>query len=85
MGSKTNFLNNHFVIELHSATDSLSDTQTKMEKYQQVGVRMGLLIDPKNKQVEIYRAAQEPEILESPTSISKSVYLIYYSSYTANG
>jgi Uma2 family endonuclease len=61
-----------FVIELRSATDSLSDTKTKMEKYQRVGVRMGLLIDPKTKRVEIYRAAQEPEILESPTSIDCS-------------
>ena len=48
-----------------------------MEKYQQVGVRLGLLVNPKNKQVEIYRwrslspgeSGQEPEMLESPASI----------------
>jgi Uma2 family endonuclease len=61
-----------FVIELRSASDSLSDIKTKMEKYQQVGVRMGLLIDPKNKQVEIYRPGQKTEIIESPTSIDCS-------------
>ena len=58
-----------FVVELLSATDSLSTTKTKMAQYQRVGVRMGLLINPKNKQVEIYRPGQEAEILAAPTSI----------------
>jgi Uma2 family endonuclease len=58
-----------FVIELRSATDSLSETKAKMEKYQRVGVRLGLLVNPQNKQVEIYRPGKEPEILESPASI----------------
>jgi Uma2 family endonuclease len=58
-----------FVIELRSATDSLSATKTKMETYQRVGVRLGLLIDPKNKQVEIYRPGHEPKILADPLSI----------------
>jgi Uma2 family endonuclease len=58
-----------FVIELRSATDSLSATKTKMENYQRVGVRLGLLVDPKNKQVEIYKPGHEPEILEDPQSI----------------
>ncbi len=65
-----------FVIELRSATDSLSETKTKMEKYQRIGVRMGLLIDPKKKQVEIYRPAQEAEILESPASIDCSEVML---------
>jgi Uma2 family endonuclease len=58
-----------FVIELRSATDSLSATQTKMQQYQRVGVRLGLLVDPKNKQVEIYRPGHEPEVLADPQSI----------------
>jgi Uma2 family endonuclease len=58
-----------FVIELRSATDSLSATKTKMEQYQRVGVRLGLLVDPKNKQVEIYRPGHAPEILADPQSI----------------
>jgi Uma2 family endonuclease len=61
-----------FVIELRSATDSLSATKTKMENYQQVGVRLGLLVDPKNKQVEIYRPGHKPEILADPQSIDCS-------------
>jgi Uma2 family endonuclease len=61
-----------FVIELRSATDSLSATKTKMQQYQLVGVRLGLLVDPKNKQVAIYRAGHEPEILKDPMSIDCS-------------
>jgi Uma2 family endonuclease len=44
----------------------------KMEEYRSNGVRLGLLINPKKKQVEIYRPGQEPEILESPTAIDCS-------------
>ena len=58
-----------FVVELRSETDSLSEAQKKMRDYQQVKVRMGLLIDPKKKRVEIYRPGQEVEILEAPASI----------------
>jgi Uma2 family endonuclease len=58
-----------FVIELRSATDNLKPLQAKMQEYQRLGVKLGLLIDPKNQQVEIYRPAQPPEILEFPASI----------------
>ncbi len=58
-----------FVIELRSATDNLRPAQEKMREYQRVGVKLGLLINPKNKQVEIYRPGQETEVLESPTAI----------------
>jgi Uma2 family endonuclease len=61
-----------FVIELRSATDNLKPTQEKMREYQRVGVKLGLLIDPKNKQVEIYRPGQEPKVLESPALIDCS-------------
>jgi Uma2 family endonuclease len=58
-----------FVIELRSATDNLKPTQEKMKEYQRVGVKLGLLINQKDQQVEIYRSGQEPEVLESPVSI----------------
>jgi Uma2 family endonuclease len=58
-----------FVIELRSATDRLPPLREKMEEYRANGVRLGLLIDPKKKQVEIYRPGQEPFVLQSPTSI----------------
>jgi Uma2 family endonuclease len=58
-----------FVIELRSATDNLKPLQEKMQEYQRLGVRLGLLVNPKNKQVEVYRSRQEAVVLESPSSI----------------
>ncbi|MFO5471788.1 MAG: Uma2 family endonuclease [Dolichospermum sp.] len=59
-----------FVMELVSESDDLADTQAKMREYIANGLRLGWLINPKNKQVEIYRQNQEIEVLESPTSLS---------------
>jgi Uma2 family endonuclease len=58
-----------FVIELRSKTDSLKTLQEKMVEYIDNGVRLGLLIDPQNQQVEIYRIGQDMELLQSPKSI----------------
>jgi len=58
-----------FVIELRSATDRLNAVKTKMREYQRLGVRLGLLINPQDREVEIYRPGQEPEILDNPTLI----------------
>ncbi len=59
-----------FLIELRSATDSLSKLQQKMQEYQANGVRLGWLIDPQNRQVEIYRSNGDPEILADPIQLS---------------
>jgi Uma2 family endonuclease len=58
-----------FVIELRSATDRLTTLQDKMLEYQRLGVKLGLLINPQDKQVEIYPLGQNVELLDSPTSI----------------
>jgi len=74
-----------FVIELRSATDRLEPLQTKMLEYQRLGVKLGLLVNTQDKQVEIYRRAvlsvgetplktalldRDVEVLDSPTSVS---------------
>lgn len=59
-----------FAIELRSESDRLSDLQAKMREYQENGVRLGWLIDPQNRTIEIYRVGKEVEILESPDSLS---------------
>jgi Uma2 family endonuclease len=59
-----------FVIELVSESDDLADTQAKMREYIKNGLRLGWLINPKDKQVEIYRQNQEVEILENPQTLS---------------
>jgi Uma2 family endonuclease len=58
-----------FVIELRSETDSLSELQAKMREYQDNGVHLGWLINPKGRTVEIYRLGQNAEILPSPNSL----------------
>jgi Uma2 family endonuclease len=59
-----------FVIELRSKTDSLAKLRAKMQEYMENGVRLGWLIDRKNKIVEIYRQNQDVEILNFPMTLS---------------
>ena len=61
-----------FVIELRSATDNLKPLQEKMQEYRRLGVRLGLLINPKNQQVEMYRLGQDPVVLDGPSAIDCS-------------
>lgn len=55
-----------FVVELHSSSDNLQQLQAKMQEYVGNGVRLGWLINPQDRQVEIYRPGQAVEILETP-------------------
>ena len=59
-----------FVVELVSESDDVEDTRKKMREYIENGLRLGWLINPQDKQVEIYRAGKEVEILDYPTSLS---------------
>ncbi|WP_310417599.1 Uma2 family endonuclease [Chamaesiphon sp. OTE_8_metabat_110] len=58
-----------FVIELRSRTDKLSDLQEKMLEYRENGVRLGLLINPQDRIVEIYRLDRAVEVIASGSSI----------------
>ena len=59
-----------FAIELRSPSDRLGDVQDKMQEYMENGVLLGLLIDPQNRRVHVYRPGQSVEILEEPTGVS---------------
>ena len=59
-----------FVIELRSASDSAKDLRDKMKEYMDNGVRLGWSLNPKDKEVEIYRTGKEVEVLSSPVSLS---------------
>jgi Uma2 family endonuclease len=59
-----------FVIELRSESDNLIDLQNKMAEYVENGARLGWLIDPKNKEVHIYRGGRMVEVLENPQRVS---------------
>jgi Uma2 family endonuclease len=67
-----------FVVELRSASDSLRcgstrkarSLQTKMQEYLNNGAKLGWLIDPQRRQVEVYRPEKEVEILNNPSELS---------------
>jgi Uma2 family endonuclease len=59
-----------FVIELRSASDTVSSLQKKMEEYMANGTVLGWLIDRQNRTVHIYRSNQEPVILDAPARVS---------------
>jgi Uma2 family endonuclease len=66
-----------FVIELRfstgeatpTATDRLGDVRKKMVEYQRLGVKLGLLINPQDKQVDVYELGLGVKTCQSPTSI----------------
>jgi Uma2 family endonuclease len=64
-----------FIVELRSATDSLATLQAKMQEYQDNGVRLGWLINPQDRQVEIYRTDRQVERLQSPLTLSGETIL----------
>ena len=59
-----------FAIELRSNSDSLLDLQKKMQEYLAHGLVLGWLIDPQNKQVEIYKSDCPVEVISNPVSLS---------------
>lgn len=64
-----------FVIELMSPTDEMMELQQKMSEYMACGVGLGWLINPDEKQVEIYRQGQDKQLLSSPISLSGEDFL----------
>ena len=65
-----------FVVELRSGSDSLKPLQEKMQEYMDNGAKLGWLIDPQNRQVEIYRLGLEVEVLANPTELSGEEILL---------
>ena len=59
-----------FVIELRSSSDNLTELKAKMAEYIENGAQLGWLINPKEKEVYIYRASGEIEILQNPQTVS---------------
>ncbi len=59
-----------FVVELRSPTDSLKALQAKMLEYRENGAAMGLLIDPEQRRVYVYRRGRRVQILEDPKTVA---------------
>ena len=59
-----------FVIELRSQSDRLRVLREKMDEYIGNGARLGWLIDPENRTVEVYWPGCGPETLKEVESVS---------------
>ena len=59
-----------FVAELRSESDSLAALKEKMEEYIENGARLGLLIDPQNTRVYLYRPGDSVELLQDPDNVT---------------
>lgn len=60
-----------FVVELRPDFEDLEPLQAKMQEYtREPGVRLGWLIDRKNRRVYIYRPGLPSECLENPATVS---------------
>jgi Uma2 family endonuclease len=64
-----------FVVELRSPSDALKALQNKMAEYRDNGARLGWLIDPKTKQVEVYKLGTSVDVLQSPNMLSGQPFL----------
>lgn len=71
-----------FVIELVSPSDlknqRYEDLQVKMQEYLDNGVKLGWLIEPEAKTVEVYRSGQQVEILNNPNTLSGEDVLLEF-------
>ncbi|ACB49969.1 hypothetical protein cce_0618 [Crocosphaera subtropica ATCC 51142] len=59
-----------FVVEIRSPSDQLQSLQDKLQEYIDNGVKLGWLIDRKNRLVYIYRPQTEVECLENPDTVN---------------
>ncbi len=65
-----------FVLELRSESDRLKPLQDKMLEYLENGVPLGWLINPQDKQIEIYRQNQSVEVIKIPIKLSGEDVLV---------
>src|SRR5207247_1407453 len=59
-----------FVVELLSPTDSLQQTQEKMEEFIANGCKLGWLIDPEKQQIHVYRPGQPVQVFDNPQTLA---------------
>ncbi len=64
-----------FVVELRSSSDTLKSLQDKLREYIDNGAKLGWLIEPQQRRVEIYRLAKDVEVLENPAELSGEAVL----------
>ena len=58
-----------FVVELRSSSDTLKSLQEKMIEYMENGAKLGWLINPQQRQVEVYQPGLPVEVLDNPVEL----------------
>ncbi|MDY7012815.1 MAG: Uma2 family endonuclease [Cyanobacteriota bacterium] len=58
-----------FVLELRSSSDPLKSVRDKMREYMENGAKLGWLLDPQHRRVEIYRPGLAVAVLENPAEL----------------
>jgi Uma2 family endonuclease len=58
------------VFEIRSRAQALAELRRKMEAYLRNGARIGVLLDPYARTVEVYRPGQQPQRLEAPDRVA---------------
>ncbi|MGB3756345.1 MAG: Uma2 family endonuclease [Rivularia sp. (in: cyanobacteria)] len=58
-----------FVVKLRSSSDRIEPLQAKIKEYIENGARLGWLLDPQNRRVEIYQPGIEVKVLENPDEL----------------
>lgn len=59
-----------FVVELLSPSDDLGEIQAKLREYIASGARLGWLIDPDRRRVDVYRPGRPPEMVVNPVTLA---------------
>jgi Uma2 family endonuclease len=65
-----------FVVELRSRSDALKPLRSKMVEYRENGARLGWLIDPLGRSVEVFRSDGSVEVLANPVEVSGEDVLV---------
>lgn len=58
-----------FVVELRSGSDRIEPLQAKMKEYIDNGAKLGWLLDPQNRRVEIYQLSKTVKVSENPAEL----------------
>jgi Uma2 family endonuclease len=64
-----------FVIELASPTDQIPRLRQKLEEYLANGARLGWLINPAERTVQVYRVGRESVVIDRPNRLSGEAVL----------
>jgi len=57
-------------IEVRSASDNIKPLVEKLQKFIELGSEVGILVDPKNLTVTVYRASEEPIVLTNEDTLT---------------